>query len=101
MFSELQLAPTEGRAFLLPLLAEHTTNTSLKHFAEYFVPLSEKLFELRMQAETKEKMIEVKIWETCVEQVWACFKGYCEACIDVPEVCAIECYVVSSADFHL
>ncbi|KAG8944184.1 hypothetical protein FRC04_002140 [Tulasnella sp. 424] len=73
-----------GRAYLLPLLIEHITNTSLQHFIDYFVPLSESLFELRSQAENAGKMVEVKIWEACIEQVWSCFKGYCEACVDVP-----------------
>lgn len=75
-----------GRAYLLPLLIEHITNTSLQHFIDYFVPLSESLFELRSQAENAGKMVEVKIWEACIEQVWSCFKGYCEACVDVPTV---------------
>ncbi|KAG9002109.1 hypothetical protein FRB90_011442 [Tulasnella sp. 427] len=77
-------ADQRGRAYLLPLLIEHITNTSLQHFIDYFVPLSESLFELRTHAENAGKMVEVKIWEACIEQVWSCLKGYCEACVDVP-----------------
>ena len=75
-----------GRAFLLPIFARNITNTSLKHFRDYFVPLSEQLFELRNNAEVEKRMVEAKIWEACVEQVWSCFKGYCEVTIDIPEV---------------
>lgn len=76
----------EGRAYLLPLLAAHITNAPLKHFTSYFVPLSEKLFDLQTKAEQAKREVEVKIWEACVDQIWACFKGYCDVCPDLSEV---------------
>lgn len=78
--------PAPGRAFLLPLLARNITNTSLKHFTSYFVPLSEKLFELKVNAEESGKENEAKVWHVLIDQVWGCFKGYCEACVDLKEV---------------
>jgi hypothetical protein len=79
----------EGRAFLLPLLASRTTNTRLSHFTNYFVPLSEKLFELQSKATENGKEAEARIWETLIGQIWTTFKGYCDVCTDLPEVCAI------------
>ncbi|KAG9103830.1 hypothetical protein FRC07_009915, partial [Ceratobasidium sp. 392] len=70
-------APTrDGRAYLLPLLAANLVprTVNIGHFVSHFVPLSEKLFELQS---TTEKEGERKIWEVCINQVWACFRGYC------------------------
>ncbi|QRV82799.1 ribosomal RNA-processing protein 12 [Ceratobasidium sp. AG-Ba] len=66
----------DGRAYLLPLLASNLVprTANVGHFVSYFVPLSEKLFELQSGAE---KEAEHKIWEVCINQVWACFRGYC------------------------
>ncbi|KDN35834.1 hypothetical protein RSAG8_11268, partial [Rhizoctonia solani AG-8 WAC10335] len=70
-------APTrDGRAYLLPLLADNLVprTANLRHFVSYFVPLSEKLFELQSATD---KEGERKIWEVCINQVWNCFRGYC------------------------
>ncbi|KAG8998021.1 hypothetical protein FRB93_013914 [Tulasnella sp. JGI-2019a] len=83
--SEVQASGGEGRGYLLPLLAQHTFNAPLKHFVQHFVPLSEKLFDLQTKAEQAKKATEVKIWEACVEQIWGCFKGYCDVCPDLSE----------------
>ncbi|KAH7335724.1 armadillo-type protein [Rhizoctonia solani] len=66
----------DGRAYLLPLLAANLVprTADIRHFVSYFVPLSEKLFELQSGAE---KEGERKIWEVCINQVWNCFRGYC------------------------
>jgi len=77
-----------GRAWLLPLLRAHTTNTELAHFVDEFVPLSEALFELRVQAEqpsdgSAARPVEAKVMEALIEQIWACFPGYCDLARDV------------------
>jgi len=77
-----------GRAWLLPLLRAHTTNTELAHFVNEFVPLSEALFELRVQAEQPSdghaaRPVEAKVMEALIEQIWACFPGYCDLSRDV------------------
>ncbi|WFD22899.1 pre-rRNA processing protein [Malassezia equina] len=79
-----------GRAWLLPLLRAHCTNTELSHFVEEFVPLSEALFELRVQAEqpsdgSAPRPVEAKVMEALIEQVWACFPGYCDLARDVDQ----------------
>jgi len=96
-FRDLQSHSDEGRAFLLPLLASRITNTSLGHFVRYFVPLSEKLFELRSSAEEQTKGVEAKVWEACIEQVWACFKGFCEAPVDLSIVSYAHVFTYSSS----
>lgn len=75
-----------GRAFLLPLLATHTTNTRLTHFTTVFVPLSEQLFDMKVKADEAEKVNESKVWEVLIAQIWACFKGYCDLAVDLREV---------------
>ncbi|WFC94561.1 pre-rRNA processing protein [Malassezia brasiliensis] len=73
-----------GRAWLLPLLREHITNTQLQHFVDELVPLSEALFELRIAAESGgAKPVEAKVFEALIEQIWACFPAYCELARDV------------------
>ena len=89
VFSPEREGKLEGRAYLLPLLASHISNTRLTHFIDTFIPLSEKLFNLRTQAEAAEKSAEVKVWGVLIDQIWACFKGYCELCIDLPKVSSL------------
>ena len=77
-----------GRAWLLPLLREHISNTELAHFVEELVPLSEALFEVRVQAEqpsdgSAPRPVEAKVMEALIEQIWVCFPGYCDLCRDV------------------
>lgn len=77
-----------GRAWLLPLLRAHISNTHLSHFVQYFLPLSEALFELRRKAEAPTdgaaaRPIEAKVMEALIEQIWACFPGYCDLARDI------------------
>lgn len=73
-----------GRAWLLPLMRDHLTNTYLAHFINEMVPLSEALFELRVVAERNAaKPVEAKVFEALIEQIWQCFPGYCELARDV------------------
>ena len=87
---------TVGRAWLLPLMRGRITNTELAHFLEYMVPLSEKLFERRVQAEealngnnagqpSKKYSVEAKMYEALTEQVWALFPGYCDLPVDLSQ----------------
>ncbi|BEI80482.1 hypothetical protein CcaverHIS002_0110110 [Cutaneotrichosporon cavernicola] len=70
--------PQPGRAHLLPLIRARTTNDSLAYFAEYFRPLSERIFERKVKAEDAGKDTEAKVWETIVSQIWACLPGFCD-----------------------
>lgn len=73
-----------GRAWLLPLLRDYTTNTNLAHFRSELVPLSELMFQ-RVLDHGAEKTMEVKIFETVVHQIWSILPGYCDLPLDLQE----------------
>ena len=86
-----------GRAWLLPIFRTKITNTRLKHFTDYFVPLSERMFGKFREAESmsetavgesekKRAGIEAKVYEAIVQQIWALFPGYCDLPTDLSEV---------------
>ncbi|KAI0708959.1 NUC173-domain-containing protein [Cerioporus squamosus] len=54
-------AGREPRAFLLPLLAQPHPSP-LGHFLSYFVPLTERMFELQAAAEAEGRQSEAKVW---------------------------------------
>ncbi|KAL4807413.1 armadillo-type protein [Aspergillus unguis] len=74
-----------GRVWFLPILRDSVTNTNLSHFRSEFVPLSEALYQKVMEYTSAEKMVEVKIFETLVQQTWAILPGYCELPLDLTE----------------
>ncbi|KKK15127.1 hypothetical protein ARAM_007270, partial [Aspergillus rambellii] len=74
-----------GRVWLLPILRDSVTNTNLGHFRSEFVPLSEALYQKIMDFTSAEKSVEVKIFETLVQQTWAILPGYCELPLDLVE----------------
>lgn len=78
-------AGREPRAFLLPLLAQDHP-APLSHFVSYFVPLSERMFDLQQKAEMEDRPSEAKVWTVLVAQIWSGFAGYCNGAADVKEV---------------
>ncbi|KAI0029666.1 NUC173-domain-containing protein [Vararia minispora EC-137] len=77
-------AGREPRAFLLPLLAQPHPSP-LAHFVAYFVPLSERMFNLQQAAEEAGRAAEAKMWTVLIAQVWAGLPSYCWAPLDLPE----------------
>ncbi|CDO72515.1 hypothetical protein BN946_scf184980.g56 [Trametes cinnabarina] len=77
-------AGREPRAFLLPLLAQPHPSP-LAHFVSYFVPLTERMFDLQTTAETEGRHSEAKVWSVLVEQIWMGLPGYCWGTIDLKE----------------
>lgn len=69
----------QPNAYLLPLIPSHHP-TPLSHFVSYFIPLSEKLWEL---AEKSDKDAEKKVYKVLMEQIWNAFPSYCRGCWDV------------------
>ncbi|KAL2846474.1 armadillo-type protein [Aspergillus pseudodeflectus] len=80
-----QKAGQPGRVWFLPILRDSVTNTDLGHFRSEFVPLSEALYQKVMEYASAEKSVEVKIFETLVQQTWAILPGYCELPLDLVE----------------
>lgn len=72
-----------GRAWLLPILRDHIHNTRLSHFKNEFVPLSEIMFQKIIDHGDAEKTMEIKIFETIVQQTWSLLPGYCIAPLDL------------------
>lgn len=73
-----------GRAWLLPLVRDSVGNTNLGHFKQELAPLSERLFQKVVDHKTT-KTMEIKIYETLVQQIWSCLPGYCDRPLDVIE----------------
>jgi ribosomal RNA-processing protein 12 len=78
-------AGREPRAFLLPLLAQPHPSPLL-HFASYFVPLSERMFNFQQNAESENRQSEAKMWTVLIAQIWAGFPFYCWSKADMKEV---------------
>ncbi|KAK5944209.1 pre-rRNA processing protein [Knufia obscura] len=72
-----------GRAWLLPLFRDNVTNTNLAHFKSELVPLSETMYQRVMDHGQAEKTMDVKVYETVVQQVWSILPGYCDLPIDL------------------
>ncbi|KAK0615826.1 NUC173 domain-containing protein [Bombardia bombarda] len=73
-----------GRAWMLPLLRDYVSNTNLAHFKSELVPLSAMMFQ-RVLEHAGEKTMEIKIYETVVQQIWSILPGYCDLPLDISE----------------
>ncbi|KAF2205629.1 NUC173-domain-containing protein [Delitschia confertaspora ATCC 74209] len=76
-----------GRVWMLPLLRDSVHNTKLAHFKAVMVPLSEQLFQRVIEHGDKEKTMEIKVFETVVQQIWSILPGYCDLPLDLIEAC--------------
>ncbi|KAF6237821.1 hypothetical protein HO173_004022 [Letharia columbiana] len=72
-----------GRAWLLPILRDRVQNTNLTHFRSEFVPLSKTMIQRVIDNGNSEKTMEIKIFETLVQQIWALLPGYCNLPLDL------------------
>ncbi|CCM05445.1 uncharacterized protein FIBRA_07664 [Fibroporia radiculosa] len=79
----------EPRAFLLPLLAQPHPSP-LGHFLSYFVPLTERMFDLQQKAEIEGRLSEAKLWSVLVEQIWMGLPGYCWGTPDLQQALTLE-----------
>lgn len=88
-------AGKEPRAFLLPMLSQPHPSP-LAHFLSYFVPLTERMFDLQQTAEAEGRQSEVKVWSVLVDQIWSGLHGYCYGTIDLNKV-YVSCNEIRSA----
>lgn len=72
-----------GRAWLLPLIRDNTRNTKLSTFIKDLVPISQ-LFESKFEKLPKES-VQLKIFQTVVDQIWSTLPHFCELPIDLKE----------------
>lgn len=78
-------AGKEPRAFLLPMLSQ-PHSSPLSHFVSYFVPLTERMFDLQQKAESEGRQSEAKVWSVLMDQIWSGLHGYCYGPIDLKTV---------------
>ena len=74
-----------GRVWMLPLLRDSAYNTTLAHFRSDMVPLSEELYQRVIDHGDREKTVEIKVFETVVQQIWSILPGYCDLPLDLIE----------------
>ncbi|RFU80440.1 ribosomal rna-processing 12 [Trichoderma arundinaceum] len=74
-----------GRAWLFPILRDYTSNTTLAHFKSEMIPLSEIMFQKVLDHGEAERTMEIKIYETLVQQIWSTLPGYCDLPLDLTE----------------
>lgn len=74
-----------GRAWMLPILRDFVSNTRLHHFRTEFVALSEVMFSKVLAHGEAAKTMEIKLFETVVQQIWAILPGYCDLPLDLTE----------------
>lgn len=72
-----------GKVWMLPLLRDSVHNTKLAHFRAEMVPLSEQLFQRVVDHGNREKTMEIKVFETVVQQIWSILPGYCDLPLDL------------------
>ena len=85
-----------GRAWLLPILRDAVSNTRLAHFRAELAPLSEVMFQRVLDHGEQEKTVEIKVFETVVQQIWAVLPGYCDLPLDLTEVRSTTIYLTLS-----
>lgn len=74
-----------GRAWMFPILRDFISNTRLEHFKTEMLPLIDLLVKKVAEHGAAEKTMEVKIYETLVQQVWSTLPGYCDLPLDLTE----------------
>ncbi|KAF2829926.1 NUC173-domain-containing protein [Ophiobolus disseminans] len=74
-----------GRVWLLPLLRDSVHNAKLAHFRTEMVPLSEQLYQRVIEHGERAKTMEIKVFETVVQQIWSILPGYCDLPLDLVE----------------
>lgn len=94
LISVYRQAGREPRAYLLPLLAQ-PHSSPLGHFVNYFVPLTERMFDLQTTAEAEGRQSEAKVWSVLVEQIWMGLPGYCWGTVDLKQASDWSMYLLS------
>ncbi|CAG8522564.1 5062_t:CDS:2 [Funneliformis caledonium] len=72
-----------GRAWLLPLLKDHIVNSELEYFLKEFLPLSQRLQQKSLEFQQQNRLIESKIYDTLVQQIWSLLPGFCNLPTDL------------------
>ena len=65
-----------GRAWLLPLLRDHTFFAELDFFKKEVLPLAE-LFDSKIKSSNNKNSMNVKIFQTIYDQIWSLLPSFC------------------------
>ncbi|KAI8055741.1 NUC173 domain-containing protein [Syncephalis plumigaleata] len=74
-----------GRAWLLPVLADHNANTELRYFVDTLIPLGDQLAQKATGFRQENREIEWKVYTTLTHQVWHLLPGFLTLPIDASE----------------
>lgn len=66
-----------GRAWLLPLLRENVRFSSLQYYKQNILPLTQ-FFSEKIEAASNKESMNVKIFQTILDQVWSLLPHFCD-----------------------
>lgn len=66
-----------GRAWLLPILRDNVRFSSLQYYKQNILPLTE-FFTEKIESATNKESMNVKIFETILDQVWSLLPHFCD-----------------------
>ncbi|SCU78151.1 LAME_0A03488g1_1 [Lachancea meyersii CBS 8951] len=70
-----------GRAWLIPLIRDHTRNSRLSVFVQQLMPLI-TFFDEKVKA-LSEESLQGKVFETVVSQLWSTLPNFCDLPVDL------------------
>ncbi|KAK6201714.1 NUC173 domain-containing protein [Scheffersomyces amazonensis] len=68
---------SQGRAWLLPLLRDNVRFTDLNYYKKSILPIIE-FFESKISASSNKESVNVKIFQTIVDQIWSLLPHFCD-----------------------
>ena len=73
------------RSWLIPVIRDNVTNTSLAYFNSYFLPLATKLRNQSLEYSYGGRSVEGKSYDALQDQIWSMLPGFCTHPTDLPK----------------
>ena len=70
------------RSWMLPILKDNIEKTELAYFINVMLPLANKLKSRAIEFLNKKQIIQFKIFDNLVNQIWSLFPGFCDFPLD-------------------
>lgn len=70
----------------MPLLTTYISHTEIAFFTQYFLPLAAKCRDMAQKQETAGNIIQQKVQEALVHQIWALLPSFCNKPTDLAQV---------------
>ena len=74
----------------MPILTAYISNTELAFFIQYFLPLAAKCRDTAQKHQTAGNIIQQKVYEALVHQMWALLPAFCTKPTDLTQVSALQ-----------